>query len=72
MYPSHRSRLHENFGISHSEKDDIETKFDKTLGTILVSWIRIEKRFLEAASLLEMSKRHSRISWKSKSPSETF
>jgi len=34
MYPSPCSRLHDNLGNSHWEKDEIETKFVKVLGTI--------------------------------------
>jgi len=33
MHPSPCSRLHENIGTSHSQ-GEIETKFDKSLGTI--------------------------------------
>jgi hypothetical protein len=52
--------------LTLKEKDEIETKFDKALGTIDVSPIELARRLLEEVLLPKMSGRHSRISWKGK------
>ena len=58
--------------LTLKEKDEIETKFDKALGTTNVSSIQLARRLLEEALLPKMYGRHSRVSWKDKNLQDFF